>query len=173
MFSTIITSHSPPPFERPWGNYLLEKIVENQAPDAISWLPQTVGWKILAIIIIFYFLKKSYQGYRNYQRNAYRRDAIKWLEQCQQSDELENFKQFPALIRQTALFAFSRTEVSQLSGSQWEQWLDKQCEQSNFTELCPNLLHKPYDYFALDIKLRFNVSLGCLTDFEAQTPITC
>ena len=48
----MITTTTQTPFAKPWGNYLLEKIVETQTPQSISWLPQTLGWKLLAGITL-------------------------------------------------------------------------------------------------------------------------
>ena len=138
----IIATSVEAPFAKPWGNYLLEKIVETQAPENISWLPQTLGWKILASVALLLLTRKVYTIYRNYKRNAYRREALTWLEQCQQTDNFDLYKQLPTLLRKTALSAFKRTEISQLTGSQWERWLDKQCQQTSFVSSCPNVLHQ-------------------------------
>lgn len=142
MFLTSVVTEISPPFAKPWGNYLLENLIENQAPAEISWLPQTLGWQLLAIVLVLFTLNKSYQAYQRYQHNTYRREALKWLEQCQQSHELNLYKQLPALLRKTALYAFTRTDISQLSGKSWEAWLDQQCQQTNFTNVCPNMLHQ-------------------------------
>jgi hypothetical protein len=137
-----ITATSQPPFAKPWGNYLLEKIVETQAPEEISWLPQTVGWKILSCVLLLLIIRKIYSLYQNYQRNAYRREALTWLKECEHTNNTNLYKQLPLLLRQTALNAFNRTEVSQLTGQQWEHWLDEQCPKTSFTTSCPNILHQ-------------------------------
>jgi len=138
----MITTATGAPFAKPWGNYLLEKLVETQAPESISWLPQTLGWKVLAGIALMLLIRKSYQTYRNYQRNAYRREALAWLEHCRQTDKIELYKQLPALLRKAALNAYKRTEISQLSGGQWEHWLDQQCQQTSFVTSCPSALNQ-------------------------------
>lgn len=142
MIETIITTSTQSPFAKPWGNYLLEKLVETQAPEAISWLPQTLGWKLLAGIALLLLIIKSYQLYQGYQRNAYRREALAWLKRCQQTDSLDLYMQLPSLLRETALSAYKRTEITQLTGSQWEHWLDQQCQQTSFSTSCPNILHQ-------------------------------
>lgn len=147
MLSTIVESmisfiSTQQPFEKPWGNYLLENIVETQAPAKISWLPQTVGWQFVAIILVLLLGYKSYRQYKNYQRDAYRRHALRWIINCQQSDDIALYKQLPSLLRQTALNAFERSDITQLNGSNWEHWLDQQCQQTSFTTSCPTLLHQ-------------------------------
>lgn len=94
-------------FEKPWGNYLLEAIVETKAPDTISFWPQTLAWQIILILLILFIIKKSYQSWKNYQANAYRREALAWLEQCSLINE-DDVRQLPALIRKTAMLANQR-----------------------------------------------------------------
>jgi len=131
-----------PPFEKPWGNYLLENIVETQAPDKINWLPQTLGWQLVAVALLIFAIKKSYQAYRKYQHNIYRRDALAWLTYCEESADIKIYQQLPALLRKTALNVVKRSDISQLNGKAWEQWLDQQCQQTNFVAYCPTLLQQ-------------------------------
>mgnify|MGYP000644993768 CR=1 FL=1 len=142
MTEMITTTSTQAPFAKPWGNYLLEKLVETQAPESISWLPQTLGWKLLAGIALLLLIRKSYRLYQDYQRNTYRREALAWLKQCQQTDGFDLYMQLPSLLRKTALNAYKRTEITQLTGIQWEQWLDRQCQQTSFSTSCPNVLHQ-------------------------------
>jgi len=140
--NTNITSSTAIPFERPWGNYLIEKIVETQPPAPIDWWPQTLAWQGLFILLIIVLIGKSYLAYKRYKADSYRREALKWLLQFQQENEFCFYQQLPQLLRKTALAAFKRSVVIPLSNSAWEHWLDEQCEQSNFVTACPNLLHQ-------------------------------
>ena len=137
-----LNSISDTPFDSTWGNFILKDLAETLPPETISWLPQTLGWQLLFIAFVFFIMFKAYQAYKQYQRNAYRREALEWLAHCQKTNDIKLYKLLPALLRKTALAAFLRTEVTQLSGSAWENWLDSHCQQSNFSTLCPNLLHQ-------------------------------
>ena len=136
-------------FEKPWGNYLLEKIVETTAPETISYFPQTIAWQIICIVLIIFILNKGYQSWKTYQANAYRREALFWLSQCSLSNE-EDVRQLPALLRKTALLAcqvnnnnhstqsgelviICRDEITQLSGNAWAIWLDEHCTKTKFS----------------------------------------
>lgn len=130
------------PFEKPWGNYLLEKIVETSAPPDVSWLPQTIGWKFIALGVIILLAKKCYQGYQSYKNNAYRREALAWLKHYQATKNNKDYHKLPALLRKTALLAFKRNEITLLNGKHWELWLDQQCSKTNFHQLCPDLLYQ-------------------------------
>ena len=127
-------------FEQPWGNYLLEKIAETKAPEAISWLPQTLGWKIVFTLLFFYLCYQAFQQYKRYKNNAYRREALQWLKLYQSDDEWF-YRQLPSLLRKTAICAYDRKTVASLTGAAWEQWLDKQCSSTDFSSHCSNQLH--------------------------------
>ncbi|TPH15905.1 DUF4381 domain-containing protein [Litorilituus lipolyticus] len=128
-------------FEQPWGNYLLDKLVETTAPEAISWLPQTLGWKIIFTALIFYTCYKAYLAYKKYKRNVYRRNALAWIKHYQ-TDEEWFYRQLPSLLRKTAITAFDRAHVTSLMGNDWEKWLDAQCKQSEFSSRCSTQLHQ-------------------------------
>lgn len=133
---------STAPFEKPWGNYILDKIIETQAPETINWLPQTLGWQILLLCSVIYLLIRSYRAYKSYQKNVYRRDALKWLSQLKHPISESQYRQLPLLLRKTALNGFNRGDVTQLNGELWEQWLDNQCQETNFHQHCPTLLQQ-------------------------------
>ena len=142
MIITHIASTAVEQFGNDWGNYLLKELIETQSPPPISWLPQTLGWKLLGLACLLFIFRKSYLSYKSYQNNAYRRDALKWLAMCEAKNDLTTYKQLPALLRKTALTAFHRQDITQLNGKAWEQWLDQQCHHTNFTTLCPNALQQ-------------------------------
>ncbi|WP_019027408.1 DUF4381 domain-containing protein [Colwellia piezophila] len=138
-------------FEKPWGNYLLEAIVETKAPETISFLPQTIAWQLIFTVLIIIILRKCHQKWQNYQANAYRREALFWLSQCSLSKE-EDIRQLPALLRKTAILASNRhikesdsvksktlalkvqQEVIELRGQAWAKWLDQNCSKCHFHE---------------------------------------
>ncbi|MGL1957177.1 MAG: DUF4381 domain-containing protein [Colwellia sp.] len=132
-------------FEAPWGNYILKDIVETSAPAPISWWPQTIAWQVLLIALLCALFLKGYRHYKKYLANAYRRDALVWLNELpiyQANEPAPIFRQLPALLKKTAITAFDRTQVSQLSDQRWELWLDAQCQDSQFSKRCSSLLHK-------------------------------
>lgn len=138
-------------FDKPWGNYLLEGIVETAAPQNISFWPQTVAWQLIFLLLFLYSLKKIYQHWKRYQNNAYRREALTWLANCSLTNE-EDIRQLPTLLRKTALLANDisrqyqskplgfdtatnrRYEITKLTGISWAQWLDKHCPKSRFSQ---------------------------------------
>lgn len=138
---SVVNTQQTTAFDKPWGNYLLEKIVETQPPEAISWLPQTIGWKITFVILFFYLCFKVIAEYKKYKRNTYRRNALKWLKQYQ-SDEEWYYRQLPVLLRKTAISGYDRTTITSLSGGDWDSWLDSQCQKTDFSSSCSMILHQ-------------------------------
>jgi len=128
-------------FDKPWGNYLLEGFVETPVPESISWLPQTLGWKILLSILVAFVALKIFRLYKNYVKNAYRREAIKWLSKHNANLIHDNLADIAVLIRKVALHAYPRVEISRLSGNDWDKWLDKECSLTSFSQNCPSYLH--------------------------------
>ncbi len=119
-------------------NSMLSGLAEPSLPENISWIPNAPGWYVVAGIIICVILYRAYLAYRQYQANAYRRMALIELDKLQKHSE--GVKQLPHLLRKTALDAYPRSLVSPLLGSQWEQWLDEQCQGSQFSTQFNGLL---------------------------------
>ena len=73
-----------------------------------------MGWQIVLILLVIYLLRKTYLAVKRYQRNAYRRDALTWLDKLPEYNPdhpAEVFRQLPTLLRKTALCAYSRKAV--------------------------------------------------------------
>lgn len=129
-------------FPAPWGNYLLEGFVETTPPDMVSLIPSTLGWQIVYLLLAIFACKKLYGKYIEYKRNAYRRNALKVLNGFKAKDlPLDVQRKLPALLRTTALFAYNREEISQITGKEWEIWLDQQCESCLFSTTFSGMLH--------------------------------
>ena len=45
-------------------------------PNPIPFTIDTIGWKVLLILLFLILLFIAYRFYKNYKHNAYRRDAI-------------------------------------------------------------------------------------------------
>ncbi|WP_285162646.1 DUF4381 domain-containing protein [Shewanella goraebulensis] len=132
-------------FNDTWGSNIVKELIETTPPEAINWWPQTLGWQVVAFFLFIIFLRKLYLRWRLYQHNVYRRDAIAWLNQLPPFEKLSTqpiFRQLPNLLRKTALGGYQRTEIANLSGNSWAQWLDEQCTQSSFGEDGAFMLHR-------------------------------
>lgn len=123
-------------FEPPWGNYLLAGLAETNAPESISWLPQTIGWQCVLFLSLILVVHKAYRAVKQYQDNIYRREALHWVNNLPtyNADAPDGvFRQLPSLLRSVALHAYTREDVSLLSHAAWEAWLDEQCTHTHFS----------------------------------------
>jgi len=121
-------------FSDTFGNYLLHGIAEVQLPDEISWLPQTTAWKVLFLVLLIAFGYGLFKRFTRWQANTYRRQALKQLDSfsisCMEFEGV--LEQLPKILKATALQAYPRSNVAQLSGQQWLEFLDQQYPSSHF-----------------------------------------
>ena len=78
MSARSAAPHQPP------SNYLLRDLCEVGVPEAVSWMPVTLGWQLLGamlVLLIGYFIQGACQ---RWWRNRYRREAIALIGTMQQ-----------------------------------------------------------------------------------------
>ncbi len=114
-----------------------------QEPVAVPFTFETVGWPILAGIVIIAGLCIAIWQIRKYNRNRYRREALAELEQVSagQIDLAHSF----VILKRTAITAFSREKVGNLAGTAWLQFLEesgKKVELVVFEKDIENLIYK-------------------------------
>jgi hypothetical protein len=119
------------PFSPGWGNKLLEQLSETPPPLEVSWLPQTSGWVLMLLLLIAVLVYRCSLALRHTIRNAYRRAALTQLDTLTGEDS--DYQKLPQLIRKTALYGFDREDITPLTGTAWEHWLDEQCPGSLFS----------------------------------------
>jgi hypothetical protein len=134
------------------SNSGLEKLHEILLPDPVSWIPQTVGWYVVLGLILLVTGWWVYGRLRRFRRNRYRRLALAELaviegELQQPERRAKALVEIPVLLKWTALAAFPRSEVADLSGERWLTFLDKTMRGKDFTEgvgrLLPELAYAP------------------------------
>ncbi len=128
-----------------WGNYLLKDIAETSAPQSVDYLPQTTGWLLLACLVFVGAVKILVRRWRIYKQNAYRREALAWLNNLPSYLDITTtpeYRQLPTLLRATALHAFKKEELTVLANEQWENWLDQQCNRTSFSDTYKTYLYQ-------------------------------
>jgi hypothetical protein len=125
---------SAPPLPEIFGNYTLGEFVEVVSPDAIGWLPQTAGWAWLGAGLLLLSIRYSWKRVTHWHRNRYRREAELRLKHLAETTPPENWlTELNKLLKITALTAFSREQVAQLSGKEWIEFLNHQCPTPPFS----------------------------------------
>lgn len=90
-------------------------------PAPVPFTFETIGWPILGGLILLGLLIAAYLWYRHYQRNFYRREALKSLDSIRQDQAMEIF----VVLKRTAIHAFGREKVGPLSGTEWLRFLEQ------------------------------------------------
>ncbi|OZS43414.1 DUF4381 domain-containing protein [Photobacterium sanguinicancri] len=65
--------HTPP------STYILRDIVDVAVPESVAWWPQTIGWQILALVILMACFVWGYRRIKVWWQNRYRREALQAL----------------------------------------------------------------------------------------------
>jgi hypothetical protein len=130
---------SAPPLPEIFGNYALGDFAEVVSPDAVSWLPQTVGWRIVAVVLLGLVLYRGWKALRHWYRNRYRREAAVRLRQLSGAGGVLA-GDVNQLLKLTALVAFPREQVARLYGEEWTDFLNRQCPAPPFDPEAAQLL---------------------------------
>jgi hypothetical protein len=87
-------------------------------PPAVSFWPPAPGWWGVGAVCVVAAGVAIALAVRHWQRNAYRREALRELETAEGSD-------ISAILKRAALVAFPREQVASLSGAAWLAFLDR------------------------------------------------
>ena len=82
----------------------IEQLKELALPAPVSYAPQTWGWWVLLGVLILLTLIITIRRYRQWRRDAYRREALARLAQLRsRSDDLNALRELPELLKRVAL----------------------------------------------------------------------
>lgn len=124
---------SAPPLPEVFGNYALGDFVEVVAPSAIDWLPRTIGWQLLGMLLLGVALYRGGRRLAHWYRNRYRREAAAKITALRHSGDREGMvAELNRLLKLTTLAAWPREQVARLSGDEWVNFLNSQCTQPPF-----------------------------------------
>ncbi len=132
---------SAPPLPEVFGNYALGEFVEVVPPDAISWMPQTIGWLWLGAAVIAFALRYAWRKLQYWHKNRYRREAVSRLKLISPDPSSGHIiPKLNQLLKLVALVAYPREKVARLSGRDWAEFLNGQCSDPVFSPLQSKLL---------------------------------
>ncbi|MGY3571602.1 DUF4381 domain-containing protein [Vibrio paucivorans] len=69
----MMSEHMPP------STYILRNLIDVEVPESVSWFPQTIGWKIIAVLLVALLIYAAYLGVKHWWHNRYRTEAIEQL----------------------------------------------------------------------------------------------
>jgi len=108
----------------------LEQLHDVIVPDPVGWMPETVGWYVVAGILLLGLLWLVYGRVRQWMANRYRRTALAELRQLESrlsdpAQQVRSLAELPLLIRRTALAMAPRETVVAHTGDEWLRFLDQ------------------------------------------------
>jgi hypothetical protein len=106
----------------------LANLLPLRAPDVIGWWPLAPGWWFLIVAALIALAALTYVGIRYFKRNAYRRRALRQLQDLHtryqsNSEATLYLGQINSLLKSVALAAYPRREVAAMHGADWECFL--------------------------------------------------
>jgi hypothetical protein len=141
--------------EQMWG------LKELAYPDAIPFLPQTIGWLVVGLVLLALLVWLAWRARRRWLRNAYRREAIASIEAMRADPATA--AQLPFILRRSALAAYARRDVAGLRGPDWTNWLNESAGRELFSAdaapLLDRLAYSREEFPAADIEPLLTASL--------------
>ncbi len=130
----------------------LEGLHDIALPDPVSWLPQTIGWYVVAAVIVGLVVAAAVGYYRRRRANRYRRAAVAELADIETmlanpAKQAAALGAIPVLLKRVALSFAPREAIASLTGDPWLQWLDASYGGAEFSQgvgsLLPQLAYRP------------------------------
>ncbi len=96
-------------------------------PDVVSWWPPAPGWYVFTTFLLLATATGAWLGWRRRQARRYRRQALKELRALREANDNpgSTASNILILLKRTALAAYPRAQVADLSGQQWWAFLDR------------------------------------------------
>lgn len=95
-------------------------------PEAVRFTFQSPGWYILGAVLLLLAAFSIYRGLRNYMKNAYRREALKDLE------DAGSLQATLVVLKRVAIKVFGRENVAALHGKAWLEYLEEKGKETHF-----------------------------------------
>lgn len=107
----------------------IEQLQELPLPAAISYLPQTWGWRVLLAVAGLLVIALLVRKHHHWRQNRYRREALARLDQLrqqfgQQADG-KALREVPELLKRVALSSPQQPDVARLTGQAWQEFLQR------------------------------------------------
>ena len=133
----MTASHSDP----------LQGLRDIHLPPPVSAWPPAPGWWLLALLAIALAIVGIW-WWRRHRRRAYRRVALKQLQQlrtaAQQDQANAIIAELSILLRRVAISRYGREEVAALYGKEWLAFLDRTGRTQDFSKQAQSLVDAPY-----------------------------
>jgi hypothetical protein len=96
----------------------LSRLHDFSQPPPPSWMPQTIGWYVVFVLIVLSATWFVARTIRHWLNNRYRRDALRALQHAPAA-------QLSEILKRTAMVTWPRSEIASLTGDNWIHFLEK------------------------------------------------
>lgn len=131
------------------NNILLKNLINPTLPEQVSWFPQTIGWKVLALLCLFVLFALMAKFYQQYKKDRYRRTALQAINELDRQNPALILEQLNRLLKISAIHAYPHQTVAPLQGETWLLFLDFTCQKDTFNnelmQKWQTCLYKPFD----------------------------
>ncbi len=108
---------------------LMELMHDLARPEPVAWLPQTLGWWVVAGWLLAIAALTIVFAYTRWRRNRYRREAVSLLEAIGAGASAGSVgPEIATVLKRCALVAFPRHQVASLHGAAWADFLRSSCD---------------------------------------------
>ena len=104
---------------------LIQQLAPLRTPDPIGFWPLAPVWWVVVGLLVIVLVFLCFQWLKRYQRNTYRREALKWLSELQEANS--DVHALSGALKATALKAYEATSVASLSDESWPNFLRDSC----------------------------------------------
>lgn len=123
---------------------MIEGLHETTLPAPVSYFPQTIGWWVVAILILALAIWIGYRIARYRRANRYRGIALDRLAELERElttpERAKALATIPQLVKRVTLEAYPRSDVASLSGKAWLEFLNESYGGTGFTDGVGKLL---------------------------------
>ena len=138
-----MATSNKPDLPEDFGNPWMSNLEEIELPESVPFTPETIGWYLLAGLLVVALLWLALRFWKRWRADAYRREALRELDEIETSAP----ERLPELLKRVALAAYPRTQVAELSGDAWLGFLDGTLGTTEFTlgagSRLPDLAYDP------------------------------
>lgn len=139
---------------------LLNQLQDIQLPEPIGWWPLSFAWWILLFMLVSIAVGLTWYLREQKKRNAYRKEALQRLKTLNNSENTrlspnQQAIEINQLLKQVALTAYPRTEVAQLNGQAWLDFLAKSAKHivpPTDLKQCMQLAYQPPSHSQTELK---------------------
>ena len=93
-------------------------------PESVLFSPQTIGWFILAVVVVAILIFVIALALNKYRARRYRRLAISLLESLEPSQTDKVIVEACEILKRVAIKSYDRDVVAGLAGQEWVTFLE-------------------------------------------------